>query len=67
VIECDGSQHYTEEGLEADQIRDEAMAQLGLRVLRFDNGQVMREIDGVVEMIYQHCLKGFPFCEGELS
>ncbi|OTG65551.1 hypothetical protein B9T28_08820 [Acinetobacter silvestris] len=53
VIECDGSQHYTNEGLEADRVRDEALAQLGLRVLRFDNGQVLREIDGVVQVVYQ--------------
>lgn len=53
VIECDGSQHSTIEGLEADRIRDEALAQLGLKVLRFDNGQVLNEIDGVVEVIYQ--------------
>ena len=52
VIECDGSQHFTDEGLEADRIRDEALAQLGLKVLRFDNGQVMRRIDDVVEKIY---------------
>ena len=53
VIECDGSQHFTEDGLEADRIRDEALAQLGLKVLRFDNGQVMGQIDDVVEVIYQ--------------
>lgn len=53
VIECDGGQHYTDEGLEADRIRDEALAQLGLNVLRFYNGQVMGQIDGVVEVIYQ--------------
>lgn len=53
VIECDGGQHYTIEGLEADRIRDEALGALGLRVLRFDNGQVLNELDEVVEMIYQ--------------
>ena len=52
VIECDGGQHYTAEGLEADRVRDEALAQLGLRVLRFDNGQILTEIDGVVEQVY---------------
>lgn len=57
VIECDGSQHFTEDGLETDRIRDEALAQLGLKVLRFDNGQVMGRIDDVVETIYQCCLK----------
>ncbi|MFH7764838.1 endonuclease domain-containing protein [Acinetobacter sp. BSP-28] len=53
VIECDGSQHYTEEGLEADQIRDETLAQLGLRVLRFDNGQMINHLDSIIERIYQ--------------
>lgn len=53
VIECDGGQHFTDEGLEADQIRDKELAQLGLNVLRFDNGQVMGQIDDVVESIYQ--------------
>ena len=57
VIECDGSQHYTHEGLEADRVRDEALAQLGLKVVRFDNGQVMGQIDDVLEVVYQYCLK----------
>ena len=57
VIECDGSQHFTNEGLQADRIRDDALAQLGLKVLRFDNGQVMRLIDDVVEVVYLYCLK----------
>lgn len=51
VIECDGSQHYTDEGLEADRIRDHALEQLGLKVLRFDNRQVMGEIDAVVQIV----------------
>ena len=52
VIECDGGQHYTDEGLKADRVRDEALAQLGLKVLRFDNLQILNEIDGVVEVIF---------------
>ena len=63
VIECDGGQHYTAEGLEADRVRDQALAQLGLKVLRFDNGQVLGEIDVVVEQIYSYCLKESPSCE----
>ena len=57
VIECDGGQHFTQKGFEADLIRDEALAQLGLKVLRFDNGQVMGQIDDVVEVIYRYCLE----------
>ncbi len=61
VIECDGSQHYTDDGLEADRVRDEALAYLGLKVLRFDNGQVLGEIDEVVEAIYHYGLKESPY------
>ena len=27
VIECDGSQHFTDDGLEADKLRDQALAE----------------------------------------
>ena len=57
LIECDSSQHFTEECLEADRIRDDALAQLGLKVLRFDNGQVIGQVDDVVEVVYRYCLK----------
>ena len=56
-IECDGGQHFTDEGLEADRARDETLAQLGLKVLRFDNLQILNEVDDVVEVVYQYCLK----------
>ena len=52
VIECDGGQHYTEEGLDADQNRDKALSELGLMVLRFSNSQILTETDAVVEQIY---------------
>lgn len=51
VIECDGGQHYTEDGRLADQIRDQALSELGLVVLRFSNRQILTETDAVVEMI----------------
>lgn len=53
IIECDGSQHYTEDGLFADRQRDEALNQLGLRVLRFSNFQIIDELEAVCEFIYQ--------------
>lgn len=52
VIECDGGQHYTEDGLLADRIRDQALSELGLVVLRFSNRQILTETDVVVEQIY---------------
>ncbi|WP_436913031.1 endonuclease domain-containing protein [Acinetobacter schindleri] len=70
VIECDGSQHFIDEGLDADRIRDETLAQLGLKVLRFDNSQVMGRIDDVVEVIYQFIQQESPltppFAKGDL-
>lgn len=53
VIECDGGQHFTDEGLEADRVRDEVLVELGLVVLRFSNRQVLTEIDDVIELIFQ--------------
>lgn len=52
VIECDGGQHFTYEGLEADRVRDEVLVELGLVVLRFSNRQVLTEIEAVLEQIY---------------
>jgi hypothetical protein len=51
VIEIDGSQHYEPEHQQADRLRDEYLTGLGLRVLRFDNRQVLLEIEAVVEFI----------------
>lgn len=58
VIECDGSQHFTNEALEVDRLRGEVLAQLGLIVLRFDNGQVIGQLNNVVEWGYQSCRYG---------
>ena len=52
IIECDGGQHYTVDGCLADQIRDQALSELGLLVLRFSNKQILTETDAVVEQIY---------------
>ena len=37
VIELDGSQHYEEEGIQKDKIRDEHLKSLGFKVLRYTN------------------------------
>lgn len=51
VIEVDGSQHYETEHRIKDQIRDNALKELGLTVLRFDNRQVLVEIQSVLAVI----------------
>jgi very-short-patch-repair endonuclease len=49
VIEVDGGIH--DEQQEADQLRTEFLESLGLRVLRFTNGEVIQQTDGVIESI----------------
>ncbi|MEY4910814.1 MAG: hypothetical protein RL761_477 [Pseudomonadota bacterium] len=51
VIELDGSQHFEEAHRAADAERDAALTGLGLRVLRFDNRQVLTEIEAVMLVI----------------
>jgi len=46
--------------LEADRARDQALAQLGLNVLRFDNRQILTEIDAVIELIFQTAQSRIP-------
>jgi len=53
VIELDGSQHLEPEHRHKDADRDRALAEQGLRVLRFDDRQVLLETDAVVEVIYE--------------
>ncbi len=53
VIEVDGGQHYSEKGLARDSIRDADLTALNLRVLRFSNDEVMRNMAGVMCVIEQ--------------
>ena len=51
VIEVDGGQHYHGKVKTNDKIRDELLTNMGLKVLRFSDGDVLKEIDGVLEEI----------------
>jgi very-short-patch-repair endonuclease len=51
IIELDGGQHFEEHHQAQDQERDAALAELGLKVLRFDNRQVLSETDAVLAVI----------------
>lgn len=53
IVELDGSQHLTETGIANDRNRDERLRSLGLTVLRFNNRQVLLEIDSVMAAIEQ--------------
>ena len=52
VIEVDGSQHFEPGQAHDDQIRTDYLNNCGLRVLRFDNRQVLLESDAVLNRIF---------------
>jgi very-short-patch-repair endonuclease len=52
IIEIDGSQHYTKEGIEYDEIRTEILEQYGLKVLRIANIDVDNNFIGICETIH---------------
>ena len=51
VIEVDGSQHFMGDHVESDKQRDQYLANLGLKVLRFNSREVLTNTDEVVEVI----------------
>jgi very-short-patch-repair endonuclease len=60
VIEVDGGQHFERTNQLKDQQRDEALANIGLNVIRFDNLQVLKETDNVLNVIYQYINERIP-------
>ena len=60
VIEIDGGQHAEDSHRQKDFERDQYLHQMGFTVLRFDNLQVLREIDNVVEVIFRAIQEEIP-------
>ncbi|MFS8035902.1 endonuclease domain-containing protein [Xanthobacter sp. AM11] len=60
VIEVDGGQHYTPEGLARDRRRECFLADRGLTVLRFSNLDVLNNMSGVLETISTFATGGAP-------
>lgn len=51
IIEVDGAYHYTEEQMEYDVYRTEALERLGYKVMRFKNEEVLFDTVNVVNTI----------------
>ena len=51
VIELDGSQHYTKDGLLKDKIRTEHIEKRDLTVLRIPNGEINHNFEGICRFI----------------
>ena len=54
AIELDGARHFTELGLKEDESRDKELQRLGIRVLRFENEDVFKATNAVLEKIASH-------------
>jgi len=53
VVEVDGSQHSEVEHAKKDKYRDEYLATVSLKVLRFNSREVLEDTDAVIEVIYR--------------
>lgn len=51
IIEIDGSQHFTNEGLKNDEFRTHILEGYDLKVIRIDNKQIDENFNGVCEYI----------------
>ena len=51
AIEIDGDSHFTDEAEANDKIRTAFLKERGIRVIRFTNSDIMKNIEGVLERI----------------
>src|SRR5688572_23763946 len=54
AVELDGGQHNDDEGMRYDQGRTGALGKSGVRVLRFWDPDVLKNVDAVLERILEH-------------
>jgi len=57
VIEVDGAHHFEVTKAKYDKKRSEYLEQLGLKVLRFDDRQVLTQTDEVIEELFRSMVK----------
>lgn len=62
IIEIDGGYHNKPEQKEADEMRTQILNELGYKVIRFNNEEVVGTIDKVIQKI-EHELKSLPLGE----
>ena len=51
VIELDGYSHQFEEVVDKDELKQEELEKVGLTVLRFDDNEVMKDINNVLRIL----------------
>ena len=53
IIEIDGGQHYSEQEKKKDKIRDDYISKIGLKVLRFSDNEIFKNLEDVIDKIYE--------------
>lgn len=67
AIELDGPSHYVNDAVQTyDKQRQQFIEQSGIRVIRFTNKEVYRNIDGVITTIIDFIQHQYPPCSGPL-
>jgi very-short-patch-repair endonuclease len=51
AIEADGGQHHEEKGKRKDEVRTRELSNLGVKVLRFSDRDILNNIEGVYQVI----------------
>ena len=59
-LECDGGQHYTKEGLRADNLRSKRLRKEGYEPLRFANKQIVMFTKEQVDSIIKQKIQSLP-------
>ena len=54
IIELDGGHHYSPENMIADEQRQKYLENLGFQILRFQNIDIDRNLDGVADRICEY-------------
>ena len=70
VVELDGSQHYTEQGLEYDRERSLYLEAYGLMVLRFSNDDIDKNFEGVcleIDRVVKERMKNSDFADSIIT
>ena len=47
IVEIDGDSHFTDQGIDYDKARTEYIESKGYRIIRYDNSEILNNLDGV--------------------
>ncbi len=53
-IEIDGDSHFTDDQKKYDDVRGEYISALGIKILRYTNDEIMKNLNGVLEDISRY-------------